>query len=205
MEDNAARRNEIRFDALKELGNIGVGNALTAISAMIDSRIVMTVPWAGIVPIETIPEMIGGPETPVAAVHSGVTGDVPGRVAFVFQHDSALAIIDLLLGRETGTAQCIDEEGASAIAEVGNVMTSSFLTALIDMSGLAMRPTPPETVVDMAAAVLVAVLLGTGPSGDGALSISTKLSGGNEAFKGSFFYVPQPGSLDRLLSAIGVG
>lgn len=204
MEESAARDFDIRFDILKELGSIGAGNALTAISEMIDARIHMSVPWAGIVPIEEIPNIMGGPEEVVSAVHSGVKGEVPGHVAFVFPFQNALRTIDVLTVRPLGATRAIDEHGASVIGEVGNIMASAFLTALTDMSGLTMLPTPPETVVDMAAPVLAAVLLGMGPSDDGAVSVSIKVEKYEGAFEGGFFYVPEPGSLGKLLRAIGV-
>lgn len=204
MEQSAAHDYDMRFDVLKELGNIGVGNALTAISAMIDASVRMSVPRAGIVPIQEIPHIMGGPEKPVSAVHSGVTGEVPGHVAFVLPLESALATIDVLLRRPEGTTRVIDEQGASVIDEVGNIMTSAFLTALTDMSGLQMMPTPPETVVDMAAAVLTGVLLGMGPPEEGVLLVSTRVEENKGVVEGSFFYIPQPGSLGKLLKALGV-
>jgi chemotaxis protein CheC len=204
MEQSAAHQRDTQFDALTELGNIGVASALVAISRLIDAEIRMSVPSARVVPIEEMAQIMGGPETPVAAVHFGVKGDLAGRVAFVLPLESALRTIDLVMGNAPGTTGGLDDYTTSLIGEIGNIMTSAFLTALTDLSDLAMLPTPPETIVDMAAAVIASVLLGSSLSPDDVLSIQTRVEAREVDFQGHFIYVPQPGSLDRLLRAIGV-
>lgn len=57
-----------QLDALREIGNIGAGNSATALSQLINRRINMNVPNVSIVPLEEVPELVGGPETLVVGV-----------------------------------------------------------------------------------------------------------------------------------------
>ena len=55
--------NSEQIDVLKEIGNIGAGNAITALSKMVSKRIDMNVPKVNIVEFKDVAELAGGPET----------------------------------------------------------------------------------------------------------------------------------------------
>ena len=50
------------FDVLKELGNIGAGNAMTALSEMLGSRVDMDVPQVQLLDFKDVGEFLGGEE-----------------------------------------------------------------------------------------------------------------------------------------------
>ena len=75
--------NEICLDALREVGNIGLGNAMTALSTMIDQGVDMSVPRVGVVPLSQFAEMAGGEESVAACIYMPVEGEVSGHVAFL--------------------------------------------------------------------------------------------------------------------------
>lgn len=66
-----------QLDALREIGNIGAGNSATALSQLINRRINMNVPNVSIVPLEEVPELVGGPETLVVGVFLRAYGKAP--------------------------------------------------------------------------------------------------------------------------------
>lgn len=51
---------EIKMDVLKEVGNIGAGNAATALSRLLNKPIDMAVPKVQLLPFEQIAESVGG-------------------------------------------------------------------------------------------------------------------------------------------------
>jgi chemotaxis protein CheY-P-specific phosphatase CheC len=57
----------------------------------------------------------------------------------------------------------------------------------------------------MLGAAIDAVLVDIGSSGDKALMVETELFIRDEELKGSFFLMPEPASLDVLLSILGQG
>lgn len=55
--------NPLQLDILKEIGNVGAGNAATALSAILNRKIKMNVPNVRIVSFDEMMEMAGGPIT----------------------------------------------------------------------------------------------------------------------------------------------
>ena len=89
----------VQFDVLKELGNIGAGNATTALSSMINAKVDMKVPKVDLLTFEQLHEIIGGAETPVAGILVTLEGDVDVMMMFIMKINSAWEIVDTLLGR----------------------------------------------------------------------------------------------------------
>src|SRR5690348_13944841 len=100
---------EVYLDALREVGNIGAGNAMTALATMIDCRVDMSVPRVGIVSLNQFTQMAGGSETLAVGVYMPVTGDAPGHVAFLLPERSACRLVDQLMGRQVGETASLDE------------------------------------------------------------------------------------------------
>lgn len=195
---------DIQFDALREIGNIGIGNAVTSLAEFINRPVNMTVPRAGFYPYEAIIEMIGGYEELISCVSVRIEGDVPGMVLFIFDNASTLKLIDMLMGLEEGTTVELDEMGMSAIQEVGNILTGSFINALSLMTGLEMVPSVPVFAFDMLAAVLTSLLVASGRVDDKVLAIETELFQDTHQVKGHFFLLTEPGSVEKLLKALGL-
>ncbi len=196
--------NEIQADALKEVANIGIGNATSALSEMLDRVILVTVPRLGIVPVERVMDQVGGAERPVAGVCLSVEGDINGHVAFVFEMEQAQYLIELLTGQTPSAEPMFDDLGQSALMEVGNILASAYINALTEMTNLSLRPSPPAFACDMAGAVATGILLEIGQVVENALVITVALLDENMV-DGFFFFVPEPESLAVLLNALGVG
>ena len=74
---------EVKMDVLKEVGNIGAGNAATALSRLLNKPIDMAVPKVQLLPFEQIAESVGGSEQLVIAVFLRVEGDAPSNLFFI--------------------------------------------------------------------------------------------------------------------------
>ena len=96
-----------------------------------------------------------------------------------------------------------DEMAQSALKEVGNILVSSFLVALTQFSGIPLQPSVPALAIDMIGAILDAILLEEGTLDDTVLFIDTQLSG-IPKIEGQFIFLPDDGSLKRLLEAMGL-
>ncbi len=195
----------IEMDALKEVGNIGAGNAATSLSQMINRRIHMNVPLVKLLPFDEVAELLGGPETEVAGIYLKVLGDAPGSILFVLPVESGLALTDMLMGIEPGISTDFSEMTQSALMEIGNILAASYLNALADMTSLSLQPSIPALSCDMAAAIMSVILVELGEVGDTALVIETEFIAENRDIKGYFFLLPDPGSLSIMMKAIGVG
>lgn len=204
MTEEFLNLSNMQLDALKEIGNVGAGNSATALSQIINRKIDMTVPQVSIMPLGDVPDVVGGSDAMVVGVFLRVYGLAPGSILFLLPRDSAFALIDMLMGREKGTTQELDFMDESALMEIGNILAGAYLNALSHFTKLTLLPSIPALALDMAGAILSVVLVQLGQMGDHALVIETEFDAEMDGVKGHFFLIPDPGSLNTILAAIGV-
>jgi chemotaxis protein CheC len=193
-----ATYNDIQLDALRELANIGAGNASTALSGMLGRPVDLTVPDARVVPMTQAVEEIGAPESEVTGIALGVLGDMPSIVLMLLTPSDAEAICRLL-GLEPGS-----EYAESALGEIGNVVGTSYLNALAGMTGLALEPTPPATATDMLGSLVQTVLASRASVSDSALLLDSSMIVEGEGCSIAFLLSPDHGGAEELLSRLGV-
>ncbi|AET70272.1 chemotaxis protein CheC, inhibitor of MCP methylation [Desulfosporosinus orientis DSM 765] len=194
---------QIQLDALREIGNVGSGHAATALSTLLQRRIDMSVPEVWAVPFEQFSSVIGQLDTPQAVIYVKVEGDAPGKAVFFFPVESAQIVVQALFGTMEPIDLYISEMAQSALKEVGNILVSSFIMALTQFSGIPLQPSVPALAVDMIGASLDAIFLEEGVLEDTVLFIDTQLTG-IPKIEGQFIFLPQDGSLKKLLGAMGV-
>lgn len=204
MADEFMQLSDLQMDALKEIGNIGAGNAATSLSMMINRRIEMSVPQLKILPFPEVAEVIGGAEKLVVGVYLQLHGEAPGGMLFVLPLSSALTLADMLMGLSIGSTQKLGEMEHSALKEVGNILVATYLNSLTMFTGLDIYPSVPSLATDMAGAILSAVIYTLGVIGDHALVIETEFSEDNQQVVGHLFFLPEPGSLNTILERLGV-
>jgi chemotaxis protein CheC len=190
----------IQLDALTEVGNIGAGNAATALSQLINAKIDMTVPAINIVPFNEIFARIGGEEV-VIAVIVRVLGDTPGNILFIFEKDIALDLIETLMGRKE---DCLSEMGNSVLCEIGNIIAGSYMNAIAKLTNLLIIPSVPAVSYDMLGAILSTIFIESGQFDEYVLDVETTFLQDNSEVSGHFYYVPMPGSLEKILNSLGV-
>jgi chemotaxis protein CheC len=195
---------DVYIDALQEISNIGLGNAATALAELLDKKIDMAVPKAFFFDVEEIFDMVGGPEEVVSCVFLNFEGDIRGTVLFIFKEQSTYRLVEMLMGQETGTVKELDVMGESAVSEIGNVLTGSFMNAIGGMTGLTMNTTVPMFAFDMFGAILSTSLVASGHWDDKVLFIETVFFQEQDRIKGHFFLLPETGALNRLFEALGI-
>ncbi|MED1949181.1 chemotaxis protein CheC [Brevibacillus centrosporus] len=194
---------DFQFDVLREIGNIGAGHAATALSKLMSKEIDMKVPQVSIIPFDEVADCVGGAENVVVTVFLRVEGDCPGNMFFILDLDSAKHLLQQITGIEKDVYEW-EEFEISALHEIGNILTGSYLSSLADFTHLNLQPSVPALAVDMAGAILSYGLIELGQAGDFALTIDTAFFEGNELVKGNFFLIPDPGSLPILFRSLGV-
>lgn len=190
----------LQLDAIREVGNIGTGNAATALSQLINKKVEITVPSINIVPFDEIFSRIGGDEV-VVGVIVRVLGDAPGNILFIFEKDVALNLIEQLTGEKE---EYITDMGYSVICEIGNIISSSYMNAISKFTNLLITPSVPAATYDMLGAILSTTFIESGQFDDMVLDIETTFLQNNLEISGHFYYVPMPGSLEKMLNALGV-
>ncbi|QJW47234.1 chemotaxis protein CheC [bacterium BFN5] len=204
MSEDILKLSALQLDALREIGNVGAGNSATALSQIIDRKIDMTVPQVAIMPLGDVPDVVGGPDAMVVGVFLRVYGLAPSSILFLLPRDSAFYLVDMLMGRSQGYTTTLSSMDESALMEIGNILAGAYLNALSHFTNITLLPSIPALAMDMAGAILSVVLIQLGQMGDHALVIETEFTTEADGVKGHFFLIPDPGSLNTILTAIGV-
>ncbi|NLJ72580.1 MAG: chemotaxis protein CheC [Syntrophomonadaceae bacterium] len=196
----------IQIDALKEIGNIGAGNAATALAQMVNAKIDMNVPKVNILPFAEVPDLIGGADSHVVGIYFNVTGRAPASILFILPIDKAIILCDMLFGKNIGDTSADDfgEMEMSAMMELGNILSATYLNALAMFTNIDFIPSVPALGIDMAGAIIDAVLAQFGEVADHVLVLDTEFKKEATDVVGYFFLLPEPGSLSSILSALGV-
>ena len=164
---------ETYLDVLKEIGNIGAGNAMTALSQMLNCKVDMKVPQVKLLDFNEVGAMMGGEEQVMVGVFLGVEGDITGSMMFLVEQGSAKHLLHKIMG-DMVQQEGFSEIEFSAMQESGNIITGAYLNSLSMMTNLTIIPTPPSLTLDMAGAILSVPAIEFGTLGDKILLMLTQ-------------------------------
>lgn len=200
----------IHLDLLKEIGNIGAGNAATALSKLLNKKIDMKVPNVKIVSFDEMMDMAGGADSVVASVFLRIEGEVPGSMFFMLPIEQATNFIRDMIGDKNIQLETppYDELSLSALQELGNILAGSYLSSLSDFTNLSLYPSVPALAIDMVGAIISYGLIELSQVSDYAIVITTALNeeeeNYSESVNGHFFLLPDPDSFNILFESLGV-
>ncbi|HOA17171.1 MAG TPA: CheY-P phosphatase CheC [Fervidobacterium sp.] len=198
---------EKQLDAIKEVGNIGTGNAATALSMMLDKKVDISVPQVKVIPISKIPFLFDEPEEVVCAVKMGLREEMSGEILLIFEAQTVKIIAKALTGIEINDITVLDDFTSSMLKEIGNIMCGSYVTSLAAFTNLFINPEPPELTTDMISAIMSEISIPMAMAGEeNIMLIETKIQieGVDEELTGYLLLVPSVESLDKLLRALGM-
>lgn len=191
------------YDVLREIGNIGAGNATTALAQLLNMKLDMRVPKVELLEFNRLAENICGEEAIVVGIYLFLEGDINGSMMFMLEESSAHVLVNHLMGKDMEDQQPFNEMEYSALQEIGNIITGAYLSSLSGLTGLYINASVPYLTVDMAAAILSVPAIEFGKLGDKALLIETEF-GDDIAINGYFILIPDMQSYDVILKSLGV-
>ena len=197
--------NNMRYDILREVGNIGAGNATTALSQLINSKIDMTVPKVELLDFSALADVVGSAEKLVVGILLNITGDVNGMMMFMVDNEAAHHMVNRLVGKEdSGNMEAFDDMELSALKEIGNIIAGAYLSALSSLTSLKINESVPYMAIDMAGAILSVPAIAFGALGDKALLIESEFNQTEYSVNGFFILIPTEESYGRILSSLGM-
>ena len=192
------------FDILREIGNIGAGNATTALAQLLNTKVDMKVPQVALLEFSQVGEAMGGEEQIMAGIYQIVEGDISGSIMFLLEERSARTLISKLMGTpEDDVATDFTEMEISALKEIGNIITGSYLSSLSMLTNLKIISSIPAISIDMCGAILSVPAIEFGALGDKILLIETQFSDDMQ-LDGYFVLVPDLDSYDKILTSLGM-
>ncbi|MDR0885961.1 MAG: chemotaxis protein CheC [Clostridiales Family XIII bacterium] len=199
--------NDVHVDALSEIGNIGVGNAATAFGMMLGENINLSTPHVSIDDYHKVIDSIGGMEDIVAAVIVDYFGDISGSMVFAFPIKDAQGIIAMLMGQDPDNTTDFHEFGElqiSAIKEIGNILASSYLGSIAQMTGLLIDISIPYVSIDMLGAVMASPLAEYAATQNKVLFIEGSISTGSRDYATHMIMFSDMESLQALIKRLGI-
>ena len=208
--NNMEQLNAMHFDVLREIGNIGQGNAASALSQMLGKTIDISVPTVKLLEFNETVEYLGGPENIVLGMLVTLCGDIKGMMLYVLQKSFANSMISAVFGKELTDLTALDEMDVSFITEVGNILAGSYVNAISSLTGLTIDISVPTISVDMAGAILAVPAVEFAQIGNRVLFIDDSFIFGdntaaeNREIKSNMILVPEISSLETLFSRLGI-
>ena len=194
----------MHYDVLKEIGNIGAGNATTALSTMINSKIDMHVPKVALLEFKELADTVGGADNIVVGILITLEGEINGMMMFMMDEKSAYHLVNLLMGNQSSNQTEFTEMEYSALKEIGNIIAGAYLSSLSTLTGIRIDASIPYMSIDMAGAILSVPAIEFGKVGDKALIIETKFWKDDTDVNGYFILIPTIESYDVILSSLGL-
>jgi chemotaxis protein CheC len=146
--------NDVYIDALKEIGNIGAGNAATSLGVLLDEDVGISLPEVKIEDFNDVVSSVGGSEEMCVAVLVNFSGDANGVVLFILSIEDAKGITDILASEEDDGTPGLSEMKLSGVKELGNILASSYLGSVATLTGMTVNLSIPHVAIDMAGAIL---------------------------------------------------
>lgn len=202
--ENYDHFSDFQLSVISEIGNVGAGNAATALSEILADRIMMSVPELRLIDVSSMTTILGGPENEVVGILVNMTDDVEGMLLFLLNKQFICKLIKVLLDKEITSFDEISEMDMSAITEIGNILAGSYINAMSAMTNLNIWLSPPQVAIDMVGAILSYPAAQFGAMGDKLLFIEEDFLSGEETIKSHLLIMPDLKSLNKILTSLGV-
>ena len=196
--------NDMHLDVLKEIGNIGSGNAASALSAMLAKPINIAVPKISILDYNTVVDSLGGPENLLVSLLFSMTDDVQGMMIFLLQKDFAHMLLNTLLGCELNSFSDMGEMELSALKEVGNIMAASYVNAISTLADLRMNISVPDICIDMAGSILSVPAIHYANISDKIIFINDEFNAEGQNASSQVLMIPDMESLEKIMKNLGL-
>ena len=198
MLDDVTKLTDFQYGALNEVGNIGMGNAATSLSKLVDKEVKIRIPVLKLSLIEDVPYMAGGADSVVSGTFMYVEGDIEGYIVILFPKDSAAEICNML----SGSTDLLDEMNISLMQEVGHILAGTYVSALSDFFDMSITISTPYGTYDMAGAILDHILIEMSREVEHSLVFDTEFMIEGNTINGNFFMLFDSESLELILKRI---
>lgn len=202
--ENLEQLNATHMDVLREVGNIGAGNAATSLSAMLDRTVDMSTPSVKILDINDATDTLGGAENVVVGILGKLKGDIDGLIVFMIAQDFALAAINFLLQNRTEDCMELTDIEFSVLAEIGNIMISAYIGAISALSGLEILTSVPAVNVDMVGSLLSVPAIVMEDYSDKIIYIENDFMNTEESITANMLLMPSIDSLNKIMVGLGI-
>ena len=192
----------LQHDALRELGNIGAGNAATALAQLVGRPVGMSVPEVNVVPLSEVNELMGGSEQLMVCISVKILGESRGVMLVLLSRPNALAIANRLLGQDPLSSKTLTDMGKSALLELGNILLGAYMTAVSNLLGLMLLSSVPSLGFDIAGAFVDLASERLKDDKAHVIVIHIEFQENEKKIAGHLLFAPDKPTIDAILAAV---
>lgn len=196
--------NEMQLDVMKEVGNIGAGNACTALSVLLGTPVDMSIPSVRVLDFESTCEYLGGNADRILGIRIDVSGDLEGIMFHVVKKAFAERIINTFYEKKLDDFETMDEMDNSVLNEMGNITSGAYANSIATLTGLFVNIGAPMQTFSTVAEVLKIPYSSLAKPGEKILVIDEEYIIGDEKLTSNVLFVLEPNSLKTLFERLGV-
>lgn len=196
--------NELEIDILKEIGSIGGGNAATALSSMLNAKVNMSLPKVEILDFNEALVNVGDPEEVVAAILVEMSGELSGIMLFILTKEFSDEILFRMLGKTEADFFELAEIDSSVLMEIGNIVISSYITAMASLVNMSVELSVPQLAVNMLGGIMSVPIAMMGQHSDRIMMITGQFKIDGKALNSNMLLLPDVESLNVLMKKLGV-
>lgn len=205
MLNNYDELNDMQLDVLREIGNIGAGNAATALATILDEKVEISLPRVRITDFDTAINALGGAETMTVGVLVNFDGEAHGMIMFLLNMEDAKAIMGILIqDQEEDEEGQLSELKLSAIKEIGNILGSSYINSISQLTGLRIHISIPYIAIDMAGALMSVPIIEFGSIGDKVMFIEEVFSAEENNLSSNIIMFAEIETLKTIMERLGL-
>lgn len=199
-----ANMDEISIDILKELGNIGTGNAITSLSQMMGTPLAISSPSLRLAQLQEVYAQLEASQKVETGILVEMKGEVTGMFLFLIDENFTNVILDSLLGQSQRDILHLGELERSALSELGNIMCGSYIRALSTMMNVEIDVSVPSLCVDMGGAILSVPLARLMSKSTEILLIENQFQIDKGSFAGRILFFPDAECFHPILTRLGI-
>ncbi|MDD2217467.1 MAG: chemotaxis protein CheC [Eubacteriales bacterium] len=196
--------NEMQIDVLREIGNIGAGNAATSLAEMLDEMVQITVPVVKITGFDEAIKALGGAECMTVGVLVNFSGEANGMIMFLLNTKDAIRITDILVSQDGEEEGQLNDLKLSAIKEIGNILSASYINSISTLTGLSINLSIPYIAIDMAGALMSVPIIEFGSLGDSVMFIEEGFIGQKNDLKSHIIMFAEIDTLKIIMERLGL-
>jgi chemotaxis protein CheC len=202
--ENYEQLNDLQIDVLREIGNIGAGNAATALATMLDEKVDISVPKVRITDFDTAVNALGGAETLTVGVLVNFMGEATGMIMFLLRMEDARNILQILVGGDPEESGELDDLKISAIKEIGNILGSSYINSIATLTGMSIQISIPYIAIDMAGALMSVPVIEFGSVGDKVMFIEESFIAEDNQLNSNVIMFAEMETIKTIMERLGI-
>lgn len=195
---------DMQLDVMREIGNIGAGNACTALSVLLGTTVDMSVPSIHLLSSDSVVEHLGGEANDVLGICVDVTDDLQGMMINVITKSFAERIINTFYAKTLENMSTLDEMDSSVLNEMANITSGAYANSLASLTGLVVNIGTPSQVPGTVSSVMRIPMDQFMSPGEKLVVIDEEFLIGEERVSSNMILALESDSLVKLFGKLGV-